>query len=158
MKRVYINEKVCIGCHLCEVYCQLKQALSKDLVKAFKRESSRPMPGLRVEEKGLISLSVRCQHCDEAPCIQACLTGALTRDPVSKLVTVDKERCIGCGTCLLVCPLGVIRRDKERGTIFKCDYCQGEEIPACVANCPNEALVYMEVPDGSFKVGNHIMV
>jgi carbon-monoxide dehydrogenase iron sulfur subunit len=158
MKRVYINEKVCIGCHLCEVYCRLQQARSKDLVKAFKRESPRPVPRLRVEEKGLISLSVRCQHCDEAPCIQACLTGALTRDPVSKLVTVDKERCIGCGTCLLVCPLGVIGQDTERGTMLKCDYCQGEEIPVCVANCPNEALVYMEVPDESFKTGNQIMV
>ncbi len=93
----------------------------------------------------MTSLSVRCQHCDEAPCIQACLTGALARDPLSSLVTVDKERCIGCGTCLLVCPLGVMRLDTGQNKMVKCDLCQGEEIPACVANCPNEALVCVEV-------------
>jgi len=144
MRRVYVNEKVCIGCGLCEVYCQLQHAQSKDLIKAFKREVPPPLPRLRVEEKGVVSLSVRCQQCDEAPCVQACLTGALTRDPVSLLVTAEPERCIGCWTCLLVCPLAAIKQDKLQKKAIKCDLCQGEEIPACVANCPNEALVYVE--------------
>jgi carbon-monoxide dehydrogenase iron sulfur subunit len=152
MRRVYIKEQVCIGCHLCEVYCQLQQAQSADLVKAFKREL-RPLPRLWVEERGVLSFSVRCQHCDDAPCVKACLTGALSRDPVSSLVTVDEERCIGCGTCLMVCPLGVLRLDKGQKKMVKCDLCQGEEIPACVANCPNEALVYAELPDESPVAG-----
>lgn len=156
MRQVYFNEQVCIGCHLCEVYCQLQHAQSTDLVKAFKKESPRPLPRLHVEEKGLISLSVRCQHCDDAPCVQACLTGAITREPESSLVTVDEERCIGCGTCLLVCPLGAIRLDTGQKKMAKCDFCQGEEIPACVANCPNEALIYAEVPDGSSNVENRV--
>lgn len=157
MRQVYIKEQFCIGCHLCEVYCQLQHAPSTDLVKAFKKEASRPLPRLRVEECGIISFSVRCQHCDEAPCVQACLTGALTRDPISSLVTVDEERCIGCGTCLLVCPLGVIKMDTDKRKAFKCDLCQGQEIPACVANCPNEALVYVEVPDGGSNVENQVV-
>jgi carbon-monoxide dehydrogenase iron sulfur subunit len=144
MKRVYVKEDVCIGCHLCEVYCQRQHAPSKDLVKAFKRQSPRPLPRLRVEENGAISFSVRCQYCDDAPCTQACITGALTRDPATSIVTVDEERCLGCGTCMLVCPLGAIKLDAGRKKMVKCDLCQGEEIPACVANCPNEALVYME--------------
>jgi carbon-monoxide dehydrogenase iron sulfur subunit len=148
VRRVYIKEEVCIGCHLCEVYCQLKHARFKDLIKAFKRESP-PLPRLRIDEKGVVSLSVRCQQCDEAPCVQACLTGALTRDPESRLVKVDEERCIGCWTCLLACPLGAIRQDNRQEKVLKCDLCQGEEIPVCVANCPNEALVYVEVSDGS---------
>jgi carbon-monoxide dehydrogenase iron sulfur subunit len=148
MKRVYVNEQVCIGCHLCEVYCQLRHAQSTDLIKAFKRESPRPLPRLQVEERGAVSFSVRCQQCDEAPCVQACLTGALTRDPVNSLVKVDEERCIGCWTCLLVCPLGALRQAAKQRMVVKCDLCQGDEIPVCVANCPNEALVYVEVPDG----------
>ena len=148
MKRAYINEKVCIGCHLCEVYCQLHHAQSSDLIKAFKRKSLQLLPRLRIEKKNVVSLSIRCQHCDEAPCIQACLTGALTRDPVSLLVKVDEERCTGCCTCLLVCPLSAIRQDTEQRKVVKCDLCQGEEIPACVANCPNEALVYAEAQAG----------
>ncbi|MFC1984808.1 hypothetical protein ACFLUW_00215 [Chloroflexota bacterium] len=49
MKSVYIKEEVCIGCHLCEVYCQLQHAQSKDLIKAFQRESPRPLPKLKIE-------------------------------------------------------------------------------------------------------------
>jgi carbon-monoxide dehydrogenase iron sulfur subunit len=148
MRRVYVKEEVCIGCHLCEVYCQLQHAQSADLVKAFKKQSP-PLPRLRVEEKGVVSLSVRCQQCDEAPCVQACLTGALTRDARQGVIVVDEERCIGCWTCLLACPLAAIRQDTRQKKVLKCDLCQGEEIPVCVANCPNEALVYAEVPDGS---------
>ena len=92
------------------------------------------------------------------PCVQVCLTGALARDTVSSLVTADKERCIGCGTCLVVCPLGAIRLDTGQKKMVKCDLCQGEEIPACVANCPNEALIYVEVPDGSSNVENQVTV
>jgi carbon-monoxide dehydrogenase iron sulfur subunit len=144
MRKVYVKEEVCMGCHLCEVYCQLKHAGTKDLVKAFKREAPLT-PRLRVDEGGVVSLSVRCQHCEDAPCVQACLTGALSRDPESRLIKLDEERCIGCWTCLLVCPLAAIRPDTEQKRALKCDLCQGEEIPVCVANCPNEALVYVEV-------------
>ncbi len=147
MKRVYIKEEVCISCHLCEVYCRVEHSQSKDLVKAFKRESPPSLPRLRVEEKKPISFSVLCQHCDEPPCVYACLTGALHRDAESGVVTVDEERCTGCWTCILACPFGVIRQDKERGRIAKCDLCLGRDMPACVANCPNEALVYAESED-----------
>ncbi len=104
------------------------------------------MPRLLIEEDGIVSLSLRCQHCEDAPCVYACLTGALTRDPETSVVTVDEERCIGCGTCILVCPVGVIQLDKKEKRMLKCDLCQGEDIPACVSNCPNEALMYVDVP------------
>ena len=144
MRRVYVKEAACIGCDLCEVYCQLQHAQSTDLIKAFKRESPRPLSRLRVEERGVVSFSVRCQQSDEAACVQSCLTGARSQDPDSGVVNVDEERCTGCWTCLLVCPLGVIRQDAEQKKVLKCDLCQGEEIPVCVANCPNEALIYAE--------------
>jgi len=157
MKKVYINEQVCIGCGLCEVYCRLKQSKSKDLVKAYKKETPRPLSRIRMDESGIVSLSVRCQHCDDAPCIRACLTGALSRDPATSLVNVDEERCIGCGTCSLACPLGVPKLDPSQKKMVKCDLCQDEEIPVCVANCPNEALSYAEVPDESLKTNQVII-
>ncbi|MCK4862819.1 MAG: 4Fe-4S dicluster domain-containing protein [Dehalococcoidales bacterium] len=147
MKKVYVKEDVCIGCGLCEVYCRLKHSKSKDLIKAYKKEIPRPLSRLRVDESGIVSLSVRCQHCDDAPCIRACLTGALSRDPSTSLVMVDEERCIGCGTCTLACPLGVPKLDTSQKKMVKCDLCQDEELPVCVANCPNEALLYAEVEE-----------
>ncbi|HEY32868.1 MAG TPA: 4Fe-4S dicluster domain-containing protein [Dehalococcoidia bacterium] len=157
MGRVYIKKEVCIGCHLCELYCQLQHSRSTDLIKAFKRESMRPSPRLRVEEKEAVSFSVRCQHCDEAPCVYACLSGALTRDSKTGLVKVDEERCIGCWTCLLVCPIGAISRDTAEKKVLKCDLCQGEDVPACVANCPNEALIYVEVQDESHSTEGKVI-
>ncbi len=148
MRRVYVKEQACIGCRLCEVYCQRQHSQSKDLIKAFKKESPRPLPRVKVEEEGIVSLSVRCQHCEDAPCVYACLTGALTRDPLSGTINIDEERCIGCWTCLLVCPFGTIRQDAEQRKTVRCDLCQGVDIPVCVTNCPNEALIYAEVQDG----------
>ena len=156
MKQVYLREEFCIGCHLCEVYCQLQHTLSADLVKVFKRESTRPLSRLRIEENGVVSLSVRCKHCKDAPCVHACLTGALSSDTLSSLVTVNEDRCIGCGTCLLVCPLGAIRLDTGQKKMVKCELCQGEKVPACVANCPNGALIYVEVPGESSNVENQV--
>jgi len=147
MRRVYVKEEACIGCLLCEVYCRWQHSQSQDLLKAFKKEFPPPSSRVRVETRGQVSFSVHCQHCSQAPCVYACLTGALSRDPVSGVVNIDEEKCIGCWTCLLVCPLGAIRRDIMQAKAVKCDLCQGEDVPVCVANCPNEALVYAEVPD-----------
>jgi len=148
MKRIYINEQACIGCHLCEVYCQVQHSQSKDLIKTFKREPIRPLPLLSLEERKPISFSIRCRHCAEPTCVYACLTGALRRDPDSGIVTVDMDKCMGCWTCILVCPLGAIKQDALRRKVAKCDLCMGKDVPACVANCPNEALAYTEAEEG----------
>ncbi len=42
----------------------------------------------------------------------------------------------------MVCPAGAVNRGKEKKVASKCDLCMGEEIPVCVENCPNEALIY----------------
>ena len=97
-----------------------------------------------MEEKKPISFSVRCQQCEEPSCVYACLTGALSRDAESGIVKVDEEKCTGCWTCILACPFAAIRQDTGQKKIVKCDLCQGEAMPVCVANCPNEALVYAE--------------
>jgi carbon-monoxide dehydrogenase iron sulfur subunit len=68
------------------------------------------------------------------------------QDEESGLVVHDKDKCIGCWTCIMVCPYGAISMDVSgSGVVAKCDLCQTLDIPACVANCPNEALVFEEV-------------
>jgi carbon-monoxide dehydrogenase iron sulfur subunit len=144
MKKVLVNEPVCMGCHLCEVYCQLQHSKVKDPIKTFKREGT-PIPRLRIEANKPVFFSLRCQQCEEPACVYACLTGALTRNPETGLVATDEDRCVGCWTCILACPYGAIHQDVIRHKSVKCDLCQGADTPACVANCPNEALTFEEV-------------
>ena len=146
MKRIYAKGEVCIGCHLCEVYCRLAHSEEKDLVRAFNRKTTPPIASVRVDENKPVSFALQCRHCDEPLCVYSCLSGALSKDPETGVVTVDAEKCIGCWTCVLACPVSAPKRDTNRGKIIKCDMCQGKEMPFCVANCPNEALVYGEEP------------
>jgi len=145
MKRVYAKEEVCIGCRLCEIHCLVEHSKSKKIVKAFREEFPRAMPRVMVEEKGGISFAIQCRHCDEPYCAEACMTGALSKDEETGAVLHDSEKCVGCWMCIMVCPFGAIQRDKQGKKIAsKCDLCPDKEIPVCVANCPNEALVFEE--------------
>jgi carbon-monoxide dehydrogenase iron sulfur subunit len=144
MKRIMVKEEFCIGCHLCEVFCRLQRSESGELLRAFKKESSLPLSGARVEERGPVAISVRCRHCDEPTCFYACLGGALEQDVDTGLIVWEEGKCLGCWSCILACPYGAIRKDTSRGKIAKCDLCYREEVPACVASCPNEALECIE--------------
>ncbi|MHB1133841.1 MAG: 4Fe-4S dicluster domain-containing protein [Chloroflexota bacterium] len=144
MKRIIARDEYCIGCRLCEVHCTVQHSRSKNIIKAYKRERVLPTARVHVEERGAESFALQCRHCDEPACVQACLTGAMHKDPETGLVMHDAERCIGCWTCLLFCPNGALAKDRSGAKVVaKCDLCGGE--PACVANCPNEALLFEEV-------------
>ena len=70
----------------------------------------------------------------------------MSLDEKTRLVVHDTEKCMGCWTCIMVCPYGAIKMDgSSPKVIAKCDLCSELDVPACVANCPNEALVYKEV-------------
>jgi carbon-monoxide dehydrogenase iron sulfur subunit len=143
MKRIYAKEDYCIGCRLCEVYCIWKHSGHETLVKAFQDEENRPEPAVLVEEDGAISFALQCRHCEDAPCVAACIAGAMTRDPETGVVHHDEDKCVGCWSCVMMCPFGAIHIDLEKGKVVsKCDLCKGDEVPACVAHCPNEALIY----------------
>jgi len=143
-KRIVAVEAYCIGCRLCEINCLVKRSRSRKILKAFRRERDAVVPGIRVEESGHVSFALQCRHCDDAPCIAACITGAMHRDPATGAVVCDESRCAGCWSCVMVCAVGAVRPGKKRKVASKCDLCMGEEMPVCVAGCPNEALRYEE--------------
>jgi carbon-monoxide dehydrogenase iron sulfur subunit len=144
MKTIVAKEEVCMGCGLCEVYCIVQHSKSKDIVKAYMREHPRPTSRVRLESKRPVSFAVQCRHCEDAPCVTACLSGAMHVDKKTGLVLHDKDRCIGCWTCVMVCPYSAIMMDASGKAVSKCDLCTELAIPACVANCPNGALVLKE--------------
>jgi carbon-monoxide dehydrogenase iron sulfur subunit len=145
LKNISVREEYCIGCGLCEVYCTVQHSKSKDIIKAYNKEKPRPISRVRLEVQKPISFAIQCKHCEDAQCVTACLSGAMKKDKKTGLVTHDSEKCIGCWTCIMVCPYGAIKIDSLGKVVSKCDLCADLEVPACVTNCPNQALVYEEV-------------
>lgn len=141
MKRVYVNEEWCLGCHLCEYNCAFANSGMTSMVKALK---DKPIyPRIRVEENDKITYAVSCRHCDDPICVKSCISGALTRE--DGVICIDHDKCVGCLTCVLVCPYGAVAPG-ENGVMQKCELCLGSHTgaPACVAGCPNKAIVYEE--------------
>ncbi len=141
MKKVVVNEKLCLNCKLCEVYCKTHNSISKDIVTAYKYEIVVPVSAIYVEGDETLSMPISCRHCDDPACVKACISGAMEKQEDGRVLN-DKDRCIGCMTCLASCPYGAIRVNEYA---IKCDLCQGEDEPQCVKNCPNGALRYVEV-------------
>ncbi|MFB3926619.1 MAG: 4Fe-4S dicluster domain-containing protein [Syntrophales bacterium] len=144
MKRVYQKEEVCIGCHLCEIGCIVEHSALKDPIRAFKEVKPRPQPRNIVEEAGPLTMSVNCRHCDEPPCVHVCISGALYKDYRDGVVRHLEEKCVGCWSCIMACPFGVIRKNPAKEKVMKCDLCPDRKTPACVEACPNRALVFEE--------------
>ena len=142
MKRVYVNEKWCLGCHLCEYNCAFANSGCDSMVKALKNK--KIFPRIRVQGDDKITYALSCRHCTDPICVKSCISGALSRDG-DGMVSIDKSKCIGCLTCVLVCPYGAISQD-ETGAVQKCELCLRNSCgePACVKGCPNRAIVYEE--------------
>ena len=143
MKRVYVNEEWCLGCHLCEYNCAFANSGEIDMVKALK---GKPIyPRIRVEDSGKddIHFAVSCRHCTDPICVKSCISGALSIQ--NGVISVDQSKCVGCLTCVLVCPYGALAPN-EGGVMQKCELCLQNSCgePACVKGCPNRAIVYEE--------------
>ena len=139
MKRVYVNEEWCLGCHLCEYNCAFANSGLTDMVRALKDKEIRPR--IRVEESGKITYALSCRHCTDPICVKSCISGALSKKDGT--VVIDKNKCVGCFTCILVCPYGAVV-ESESGAAQKCELCLENSCgaPACVSGCPNRAIVY----------------
>ena len=133
----------CSGCMSCIVACMdqndtdvLKDNLSWRWV--FQIEAGNGSNNIEY-------LSSSCRHCEDAPCIKGCPTGALSIDPQTEAVLVTTESCIGCRSCVQACPFGVPRFGTD-GKMQKCNLCferiSNNLEPACVRVCPTKALKF----------------
>ncbi len=145
MKQVFVRPERCMGCRSCEIGCAVQHSKEKTLFSAV-LQTPPPMKRLFVESTDGIRMPIVCRHCEDAPCLRGCISGCLYRDEKG-FVRRRKERCIGCWTCVMLCPFGVITRDKEKNIAVKCDRCHKLDVPACVGACPTGALVLADIDD-----------
>lgn len=141
-KMIVVIPELCMGCHTCELECALAHSESKNLIEAVLNKE-RSVPRVRVRAAESLNVPLQCRHCEDAPCVRVCPSGALEKLETSGTVMVRVDRCIGCRWCVMVCPFGVIGVADGKVAI-KCDLCaertsQGLD-PACVAGCPTHAL------------------
>jgi Fe-S-cluster-containing dehydrogenase component/formate-dependent nitrite reductase membrane component NrfD len=141
-----IDQRKCIGCHACTVACkeenQVPLGVNRTWVKYIEK-------GTFPDTRRFFSV-MRCNHCDNAPCVTICPTVALYRRP-DGIVDFDGDRCIGCKSCMQACPYDALYIDPETQTAAKCHYCAhrvevGLE-PACVIVCPVQAIVPGDLDD-----------
>ena len=146
MKRIYVNEEWCLGCHLCEYECMYANS-GLDAMFKLKGRTNEFIPRIKVEgdDGSQIHFAVNCHHCTNAICVKSCIASALSKDEYG-VVRINKDKCVGCYTCVLVCPFGAIMPAPDGKAAQKCALCtdniMGE--PNCVKNCPNNAIVFEE--------------
>ncbi|MCQ2407151.1 MAG: 4Fe-4S binding protein [Oscillospiraceae bacterium] len=142
MKRIYVKEQWCLGCRLCEYNCAFANSGMTDMAKALRGKQIYPRIQVETEANG-VTFAVSCRHCNDPICVKSCIAGALSKK--DGVIEIDHEKCVGCLTCVLVCPYGAVIEDGS-GVAQKCELCMKNSCgaPACVKGCPNNAIVYEE--------------
>lgn len=141
MKRIFCQVSKCVGCKSCEISCAVEHSMSKNLSGAIKEETI-PIKRRRVQAVEELIISDACHHCEQALCVAACMSGAMYKDKDNS-TQHNKDICVGCWMCVMVCPFGAISRQKK--IALKCDLCKDRiEGPACVPSCKTKALTLKE--------------
>jgi Fe-S-cluster-containing hydrogenase component 2 len=141
MHIIVVDHENCMGCRICEVVCSLGHEGEINPLRSR-------IGVVKWEEKGL-SFPIECRQCDDAPCAKVCPVKAISRDENLNRVTVDYGRCIGCRSCVTVCPFGAMSFDNSGGRVIKCDLCDGD--PLCVKFCAYNALRYIDAGEMNIR-------
>lgn len=164
-----IDLKKCVGCHACSVACKEAHGTRPGVRRSHvEREFEGTYPSARKT-----AIPMLCMHCETAPCVEVCPTGASFKRE-DGIVAVNKDECIGCKSCVSACPYGaryytedeagyfgaelneyeeVMYPTMPAGTVDKCTFCAERidagdgRVQACVAACPAGARLFGELDD-----------
>ncbi|MEM7072022.1 MAG: 4Fe-4S dicluster domain-containing protein [Pseudomonadota bacterium] len=164
-----IDLDTCVGCHACVIACKGwntehygtplsdVDAYGANPVGTFLNR----VHSFEVEPKGeaaqIVYFPKSCLHCDDAPCVTVCPTGASYKRAEDGIVLVYEDHCIGCGLCAWACPYGARELDPKAGVMKKCTLCVDrientnlppeDRVPACVRTCPAGARHFGDLAD-----------
>jgi len=133
-KVLMINYEKCTGCRICELVCSV-------IHEGVSNPARSRINVIKWEAEGLY-IPMSCQQCEDAPCQAICPVKALSRDQALDYVKVDYNICIGCRSCVAVCPFGAMGFDVIGKKVIKCDLCEGD--PQCVRFCEVKAIEYVD--------------
>ncbi len=187
-----IDVGACIGCRTCQWACKrennIPDAISPPWIEVFELNMGGDVTGhpspqdlkegattsyTQAPMEGRWYLPVQCYHCDNAPCVKVCPTGATYKDK-DGLVLMDYDRCIGCRLCVVACPYSARRFNwwqaevpaeetnplvpvRAVGVVEKCTFCvhrvRRGELPRCVEVCPVRARHFGNINDPQSEIG-----
>ena len=169
---------ICVGCHACTIACKgwNDQGAFSPLTDADpygpRPEGTFPIRVHSYEvtpEDGppqIVHFPKSCLHCDTAPCVTVCPTGASYKRQADGIVLVNEAACIGCGLCAWACPYGAREMDPAQAVIKKCTLCvdridnpnlpEEDREPACVRTCPSHALHFGDLADPDSAVSRMV--
>ncbi len=153
-KGILYDATRCKGCRGCEYDCAEANNLpvpipTKD-IKGLRKpdDKHRTVVNEYKTSKGIVYSKMQCMHCDEPACASACLTEAMTKT-IDGPVIWRAGKCMGCRYCMISCPFDIPKFEfhSPNPKIEKCTMCYETrvskgELPACVENCPNDALTF----------------
>ena len=175
-----IDLDICVGCHACAVACKEwntqgvlaplsdQQPYGADPSGAWlNRVHSYEMTPRDGAPAQIVHFPKSCLHCDDAPCVTVCPTGASYKRVEDGIVLVNEDWCMGCGLCAWACPYGAREMDAAAGVMKKCTLCvdriydaalpEAEREPACVKACPTGARAFGDLADPDSDVSRTVL-
>ena len=177
-----IDLDTCVGCHACVVSCKgwnTQSATGAPLSDQNAYEGAGtgtylnrvhtfevvPDGATPLAESSLAQIThfpKSCLHCETAPCVTVCPTGASYKRAEDGIVLVNEDTCIGCGLCAWACPYGAREKDAAERVMKKCTLCVDriynenlepiDRQPACVRTCPASARHFGDLGDPNSDV------
>lgn len=141
----------CTGCYACQVTCKAEYSLPFGTFRCrLQTHLSGSYPDIRK-----FFLPGLCNHCDNAPCINACAENALFKSPEG-VVLFNKDHCTGCQRCIDECPYDAIEINPYSGIPEKCDFCYSRisvgELPVCAKSCMGKAVIFGDLNDRKSEI------
>lgn len=150
-----IDLHTCIGCHACSVACKAEfdvpLGVFRDTVK-YIEDGAYPNATRHF-------IPVLCNHCEDAPCLDACPTDAISRQPDGEVV-INEGDCNLNRFCMAACPYGAIYEDPQLGVAQKCTFCEHRTAdgrqPACVDACPTGCRIFGDLDDPDSAIAQKV--